>query len=420
MDIDEAMRFIGSFSRSGTPVRDLDRAMDLMEKTGHPEKKLKFIHVAGTNGKGSAVEFISNALIYSGYRTGQFTSPFILRFSDRIRINGIEIDEKSLCEITEYVRSEITGTEYSRFEITMAVAFLYFVKEKCDIAVIETGIGGLLDCTNVIPPPVLSVITSVGLDHTGLLGDTLDKIAAQKAGIIKENSAVVLSPDNARITLEIVSGQAHRKHAELIIPDISRLDVSDSPSEQDNCFRYKDTEYHLAMLGEGQICNAVTAIESCRFIRKKGFDIPEENIKKSVRTSRLKARIQLISGDPPVIVDGGHNPDGIRNLVCALKKLPYDHIAAVVGMVDTKDWKSALVRLPEICDIIFTVDDFAANAVSGQLLAEYAAGSARSEACVSLEDAVYKAKKYASEKNGAVLVCGSLYLASAYLNKYEN
>ena len=162
----------------------LDRMRDLMARLGNPQDRLRFVHVAGTNGKGSTLEYISRALILAGYRTGQFTSPYITRYEDRIRINGQDIGEDALCRITERVRAAVGDEPYSQFEITMAIAMLWFEEEKCDIVVLETGIGGLLDSTNVIPPPLLSVITSVSLDHTAILGDTVEKIAVQKAGII--------------------------------------------------------------------------------------------------------------------------------------------------------------------------------------------------------------------------------------------
>ena len=161
MNINECMDFINSYSKSGGKITDLSRAEELMKSIGNPEKRLKFVHIAGTNGKGSTVEYISNALINAGYRTGQFTSPFILHYNDRIRINGTEIDNESLCEIAEYVKGKVSDRAYSQFEITMAIALLWYEREKCDIVVLETGIGGLLDCTNVIPPPLLSVITSI-------------------------------------------------------------------------------------------------------------------------------------------------------------------------------------------------------------------------------------------------------------------
>ncbi|MDE5937154.1 MAG: bifunctional tetrahydrofolate synthase/dihydrofolate synthase, partial [Ruminococcus sp.] len=218
MNFNECMEFVNSFSKSGKPVTDLSRARELMRLVGNPEKRLDFIHVAGTNGKGSTVEYISNALIYSGYKVGQFTSPFVLHYTDRIRINGKEIDEKSFCKICEFVKERIDNQPYSQFEITMAIAMWWFDMEVCDIVVLEAGIGGLLDCTNIIQSPVLSVITSISLDHTAILGDTIEKIAVQKAGIIKENSAVVLSVDNKKSVVDVVKNKAHEKNCGFIMP----------------------------------------------------------------------------------------------------------------------------------------------------------------------------------------------------------
>lgn len=419
MNIEETMSFINSFSKSGKPITDLSRAEELMRLIGEPEKKLKFVHVAGTNGKGSTVEYISNALIYSGYKTGQFTSPFVLRYTDRIRINGEEIDEASLCALAEFIKSRITGTDYSQFEITMAIAFLWFVKENCDIVVLETGIGGLLDSTNVIPPPLLSVITSISLDHTDILGDTVEKIAVQKAGIIKENSAVVLSADNDRNrkVIKIIKEAAKNNNAEFIMP--KWMNINFGHEADGNDFIYKNVKYKPAMLGVCQPYNAITAIEACRYLRQKGFDISNENIKKAIETSQIKARMQYIKGNPPVIVDGGHNPDGIHNLASTVENMPFDSICAVMGMVDSKDYKDGVHILGRVVDKIFTVDDFAPNAVKSEKLAEIVEEYTNAEACSSLDEAVEKAKAFALEYNGMVVICGSLYLASEYLNYYD-
>ncbi|MDE5947146.1 MAG: bifunctional tetrahydrofolate synthase/dihydrofolate synthase, partial [Oscillospiraceae bacterium] len=217
-NFDDCIDFISSYSCLGAKVSDLSRAEDLMKKIGNPEKDLKFIHIAGTNGKGSTLEYIANALELSGYKTGKFTSPYVTHYTDRIRINLREIDEKSLCDICGFVSEKVVSREYSQFEINMAIAFLWYKKEKCDIVVLETGIGGLLDSTNVIPSPLLSVITSVSLDHTSILGNTVEEIALQKSGIIKENSAVILSADNFETTAEIVKNKASSKRSVFIQP----------------------------------------------------------------------------------------------------------------------------------------------------------------------------------------------------------
>lgn len=422
MNLQETMNFIGSYSKSGKPVTDLSRARELMERIGNPEKSLKFVHVAGTNGKGSVVEYISNALIYSGYKTGQFTSPFVLRYTDRIRINGEEIDEKSLCDIAKFVRERVADREYSQFEITMAIALLWFQRESCDIVVLEAGIGGLLDCTNVIPPPLAAVITSISLDHTAILGDTVEKIARQKAGIIKEGSAVVLSRNNKNNIIKIVKNTAKEKNAEFIIPEWRNFKYF-KMDKDGNPFRYKGEEYKTAMLGFCQPVNAVTAIEVCKYLRKKYIWVTDEAIRKSIETTQVKARCQYIDGNPPVIVDGGHNPEGIENLELILQNYAlteHKNIYTVMGMVDTKDYENSIELISFLSDKMFTVDGFAPNAVSAEKMAEIAGNNTSAEACGSLEEAVEKATALAAENDGIVVVCGSLYLASQYLNNYEN
>lgn len=410
MNLKETMDFIGSYSKSGKPVTELSRARELMECIGNPEKSLKFVHVAGTNGKGSVVEYISNALIYSGYKTGQFTSPFVLHYTDRIRINGVEISEDSLCGIAEFVRERIADREYSQFEITMAIALLWFQREKCDIVVFEAGIGGLLDCTNVIPPPLASVITSISLDHTAILGDTVEQIAAQKAGIIKEGSTVVVSP--MCDCKDVFQKKAQEVGAEFVITKKS--------CEKDGLLEYDGILYKPLMLGYGQFSNASTAIEACRYLRKNGLDISEKNIKKSVETTTVKARCQYINGNPPVIVDGGHNPDGIFNLETVLGKFNSKNIYTIMGMVNTKNYTAGVSTVARYSAKMFTVDGFAPNAVPAGKLADIAQKYTSAEPCSTLEEAVEKAKKLALENNGIVVVCGSLYLASKYLGIYEN
>lgn len=412
MNFEECMDFINSYSKSGKPVTNLSRAENLMRLIGNPEKKLKFVHVAGTNGKGSVVEYISNALIYSGYKTGQFTSPFVLHYTDRIRINGAEIDEESLCRICGFIKERIDDQPYSQFEITMAIALLWFEHEKCDIVVFECGIGGILDCTNVIPPPVLSVITSISLDHTAILGDTVEKIAQQKSGIIKENSAVVVAPVcNCK---NIFKKKAKEAKAEFI--KVKKYNI------KDNILIYDEIIYKPLMLGHGQFSNASTAIEACRYLIKKGFKISDEAIRKSIETTQVKARCQYIDGNPPVIIDGGHNAEGILNLENLLRNFAVKkgkNIYTVMGMVDTKDYEDGVYSIARYSRKMFTVDDFAANAVPAEKIAEIAGECAFNEVCRSLAVAVEKAESLAIENNGIVVICGSLYLASKYLNDYQ-
>ncbi|MBQ8297448.1 MAG: bifunctional folylpolyglutamate synthase/dihydrofolate synthase [Ruminococcus sp.] len=419
MNFKECMEFIGSYSRLGGKVTDLSRARELMERIGNPEKKLKFVHIAGTNGKGSTLEYIADALMYSGYKTGRFTSPFVTHYTDRIRINDREIDEKSLGEICGFVAENVADKKYSQFEITMAIAMLWYVREECDIVVLETGIGGLLDSTNVIPPPLLSVITSISHDHTDILGNTIEEITAQKAGIIKENSAVVLSRDNSQSVRKIISEAAYSKNSEFIVPEHS--DIQSFPMEDDGCpFVYKGKHYKTAMLGFHQISNAVTAIEVCRYLRKKGYGISEESIKRAIETAKVEARVQYIDKKPPIIVDGGHNPSGVNALynVIINYKLRQKKIYTILGMVDTKDYIEAVKTVSDFSDEIFCVDGFAPNCVPAERLAEIARKRTEAEPC-TLSEAVEKATALALENDGIVVICGSLYLASEYLNSFE-
>ncbi|WP_028519522.1 bifunctional folylpolyglutamate synthase/dihydrofolate synthase [Ruminococcus flavefaciens] len=417
MNIEECMSFINSYSKSGGRITDLSRARELMRLVGDPQERLKFVHIAGTNGKGSTLEYIANALQFSGYKTGKFTSPFVLRYTDRIRINDDEIDENSLCEIAEFVKERIGGAAYSQFEITMAIAMLWYDREKCDVVVLETGIGGTLDSTNVIPPPLVSVITSISLDHTALLGETVEEIASHKAGIIKSGSAVILSEDNPDSVRELVRETADKVGAELI-------PCENCPPSVDgglfSPFMYRGIKLTPAMAGIHQKYNAQTAITACIYLRSKGFSVSDSAIIQSIETTQVRARVQYIDGEPPVIVDGGHNPAGVGMLSLMLMYLSTrgKKIYTVMGMVDSKDYVDCVKKISELSDKFFAVDGFAPNAVSAETLADIA--SFRTEAEFgSLEECTKKAKTLALENGGVAVICGSLYLASEYLNTVQ-
>ena len=416
MNIEECMSFINSYTKSGGRITDLSRARELMKRVGDPQERLKFVHIAGTNGKGSTLEYIANALQFAGYKTGKFTSPFVLHYTDRIRINDDEIDEQSLCDIAEFVKDRVDDRAYSQFEITMAIAMLWYEREKCDIVVLETGIGGLLDSTNVIPPPLVSVITSISLDHTALLGETVEEIASHKAGIIKGGSAVILSEDNPESVRELVRKTAEETGAELIPCEPCR------PSPDGGLyspFIYRGITLTPAMPGIHQKYNAQAAITACIYLRGKGFSVSDSAVIRSIETTQVRARVQYIDGEPPVIVDGGHNPAGVGMLSLMLMYLSTRRkkIYTVMGMVDSKDYIGCIKTISELSDRLFAVDGFAANAVPAETIADIA--SFRTEAETgTLAECVEKAKALALENNGVAVICGSLYLASEYLNMY--
>ena len=414
MNISETMEFINSYTKSGGKITDLSRANELMERIGSPHKRLKFVHIAGTNGKGSTLEYISNALILSGFRTGQFTSPYVLHYNDRIRINGQEIPDDRLCGIAETVRAAAGSSPYSQFEITMAIAMLWFESEKCDIVVLETGIGGLLDSTNVIPPPLLSVITSVSLDHTAILSNTAEEIAVQKAGIIKPGSACIVSDDNPDSVKDIIIQTARKVGAEVIPLEPCRP-YGDGGLYA--AFYYRGVKLSPAMIGIHQRPNAQTAITACLYLREKGFYISDRAIMEAVETTQVKARQQYIDGEPPVIVDGGHNPAGVGMLSLMLMYLSTrgKKIYTVMGMVDSKDYRECVKTIAAHSDGFFAVEGFAPNSVPADTIADIASFYTTAETG-TLEECAEKAKALAGANNGIAVICGSLYLASEYLN----
>ena len=408
------MDFVDSYTKSGGRITDLSRARDLAERIGSPEKRLKFVHIAGTNGKGSTLEYISNALIDAGYRTGQFTSPYVLRYSDRIRINGQEIDEKSLCEMAERVKSAVGDKPYSQFEITMAIALLWFEREKCDVVVFETGIGGLLDSTNIIPPPLVSVITSISLDHTAILGKTVEEIAEQKAGIIKGGSAVVLAEDNPDSVKELVRKKAESVGAEFVEPEPCR---PYGDGGMFSSFYYRGVRLRPSMPGVHQLYNAQTAITVCLYLRSKGFEISDGSIIRAVENTQVRARLQYIDGEPPVLVDGGHIPAGVAVLTLMLMYLSSrgKKIFAVMGMVDSKDYAECVKSVAGCADAVYAVEGFAPNSVPAETIADIASFYTET-GTGSLAECAGKAKERALAENGVAVICGSLYLASEYLN----
>lgn len=412
MNIYDAMNYINSFSKLGKPVTSLDRFHRLMDALGNPQDRLKFVHVAGTNGKGSTVRMIASSLARAGYVTGEFTSPYITVYNDRIRINGRNISDEELCSIVSEIKPIIYGldNDCSQFEITTAIAFIYYAAMKCDIVVLEAGLGGLLDCTNIIKEPEVSVITSVSLDHTKILGDTIEKIARQKAGIIKEGCPVVLAYNKVPEVERIVHGTAATKACSFCTPDYSKLKI-EKCDYTGNSFRYKGDHYVTSMIGRHQIDNALTAIETCSILRRYGFPaLTYSTVFDGIKDSVVPSRCQILNADKPfVLIDGAHNPDGMRALADFVRTVPKEPKIMVCGMMEDKDWQTALGFMTRYIDYGICVDGFAPKTVFAPKLAELF----REAQVMSLKDAVPRAMALAGEK-GMVVIAGSLYLASAF------
>ena len=417
MDIKETMNYLNSFSKLGKPVKNLLRFAKIMRALGNPQEKLKFVHVAGTNGKGSTVRMIAGALTKAGYRTGEFTSPYIYVYNDRIRIDGVNISDNELTEIVTLMKPIIDGldTECSQFEITTAIAFLYFAAKKCDIVVLEAGLGGLLDCTNIINESCASVITSISLDHTAILGNTVAEIAQQKAGIIKADCPVILATSQQREAYDVVYEKAIELGSAFVTPNKDRLKVEQS-DYRGNRFTYKDMAYVTTMVGRHQIDNALTAVETLNILKKNGFDkLTYVHIYEGIKSAQVASRCQVIRQDKPLImIDGAHNPDGMRALAEFVKNVPKSPKILVCGMMQDKDWNTAISYIAEQVNKAVCVEGFAPKTVAADKLAAVFADGTTSD----IESAVSKAVELAGT-DGMVIVAGSLYLASAIQNRKE-
>lgn len=414
MNYENAMEYINSFSKTGSKVTDLSRIATLLKKLDNPQNNLKFVHIAGTNGKGSTLEFSSQMLINAGYVVGQFTSPYMLCYEDRIRINNENINKNDLVDFVSIISNLVELKDgYSQFEITMSIAFLYYVKYKCDIVFLEVGIGGRFDSTNIIETPLISVITSISFDHVKLLGDTLEKIAYQKAGIIKNKIPVILSSNNNKEVEAVVKQEAENNNSKLIISDINECKIINQDINGTN-FVYKGNEYHVGMIGTHQIINAMTVIEMMEILKREHFNIKQENILNAFKEVSVPARMEIISKNPNIILDGSHNISGITSLIDTINKIGFVKKIVIFGMVSDKDYVSVTEKINEFADIIICVDDFADNCINNRELLSLIKKERYS---VSLKTSISFAKKFVKNPSDVIVVCGSLYLASEIVSR---
>ena len=360
MDMNDVIALVNT-NRGNGKKESLNRMHKLLDKLGNPEKHLSFVHVAGTNGKGSTASFMAQILIKSGMKTGVFTSPHLEKVNERICVNDSFISDEEFIAVTEKVAAVVEAVEeecgdrlYS-FEILTAVALLYYYEQKCDIVVLEAGIGGRLDATNTIPVPEVAVITSIGMDHTKMLGETLEKIAGEKAGIIKENGQVVLpafSPSIAQVFQE----KAWAEHA-----TVRKADLNEAKNllitEQGSTFSYKQfEEVKVNMVGKHQASNALLAIEAALILKEKGYDISDEAIVEGIATSYWPGRMEKIQDEPTIFIDGAHNPEGVERLRESVETLfPDEELTLIVGMMKDKDYMRMIDELLPFAKKVYTV-----------------------------------------------------------------
>ncbi len=411
MNYEEALAYIHNVAWMGKKP-GLHRMTGLLEKMGNPHKELKFVHVAGTNGKGSTCSMIASVLKEAGYKTGMFTSPYIHVFNERIQVNGKLISNEDLIEIVEFVKVFVEEAEENPtvFELITLIGMEYFRRQHCDIVVLEVGIGGLLDSTNVIDTKEAAVITSIGFDHTGMLGNTIQDIAEQKAGIIKENTDVIFWGKDVE-SLEVVKNACKKTHSKLYCPEYDKL-VSKKFDLTGQMFDYKDYKnIKIPLSGLYQIENAAIAITALEVLAKKGYGITKEHIMAGLSKAAWIGRFQIIHTEPVIIVDGSHNPPGIKATAESIKiHFPEQKITFIIGVMADKELDKMVEHILPLAKEFLTVMPDNKRAMKAEELAGYLQAKAmKAEAFCTVESACKEAVKRAG-KNGIICALGSLYL----------
>lgn len=411
MNIDETLSYIHAVCwRSSIP--GLERIRALLALMGDPQKDMKFIHVTGTNGKGSTCAIMASILRAAGYRTGLYTSPFLIRFNERMQVDGRQITDDELCEITAQVRplADSLDPHPTEFEMVTAIAFAYFARHNCDIVVCEVGMGGEFDATNVIPAPEGAVFCNIGLDHTQYLGDTIEKIAATKAGIIKPGCDAVLYRQTASAE-EIIRQRCERLGVPLHLADFDGIRL-ESAGLEGQVFDWEElTGLRLPLLGRHQLCNAAVALTAIRVLQARGWAITDSHIRRGLASTDWPGRFQIIGHDPLFIIDGGHNPQCIQALEQNIRDyLPGRPLTVLTGVMQDKDYHCMYRGVAPYANSFITVTpDNPRSLPAGELAAYIRELGCSATACGTIREGVALALEQAGP-DGTVLCYGSLYL----------
>lgn len=414
MNYKEALEYIHTTYRFGRKL-GLENISKLLELLGKPQEKLNIIHVAGTNGKGSTCSFISRILQEGGYKVGLYTSPFLETFNERIRINGEDIKDDDLGRVTAIVKEkadEMVASGYNHpteFEIVTAIAFYYYYEQAVDYLVLEVGMGGRFDATNVIRP-LLSVITSISLDHIDYLGDTLGKIAYEKAGIIKENIPLVLYPQEKEAE-SVIEEVAASKNALVYKVNSDQIKIKETSLEGQTFEIPEFGELKTSLIGEHQVKNAFTAFTAISLLRKNGVKLEDEAIRRGIENTRWAGRLELMKKNPTIIIDGAHNEEGAQALGRAIDDYMGDkNIKLVLGMLSDKDVdKVTSILVPRVKSVIATVPDSDRALSVDELKAKILKFEKEVISIPNISDAVdYSIKE--SNKDDVIIFAGSLYM----------
>ena len=411
MTLDEVFAYIHKVDWRGS-IPGLSRIDGLLDKLDHPERQMKYVHVTGTNGKGSTCAMVASVLREAGYKTGLYTSPYIRRFHERMQINGVPIGDDDLCALVEKIRPLADSMDDSptEFELVTAIAFTWFAQQKCDIVVCEVGMGGEFDATNVIPAPEVAALCAIGLDHTAMLGDTIEKIAATKSGIIKSGCRAVLYPAEPSVEA-IVRRRCETENVPLAVADVSALTPL-SHSLEGQVFRWRDMDdLHLPLLGSHQLRNAATALTILEALQERGWHITEGHIRAGLAATEWPGRFQVLHRQPLIVLDGGHNPQCMAALTENIRDyLPRRPLTVLTGVLGDKDFGRMYDGLAPLTVRFVTVTPQNPRALPAEELAALLSQYGKPvTACSSIPEGVAAALAQ-TPADGAILVCGSLYL----------
>ena len=402
----------------------LSRITELCRRLGDRQKSLRVIHVAGTNGKGSFCAMLTSILMKAGYSVGTFTSPYVVAFNERIQLNGEMISDEDLARVTSRIRPFADSMEDhpTEFELITAIGIEYFADKAPDFVILEAGMGGRYDSTNVIDSSVLSVITGVDLDHTAILGDTVEKIAWEKAGIIK-NDGRVLFGNGTDSVKDVIRAECEAKAARMYSVDYSKIGKC-IYSAKGTEFTYGEREYRLSLLGEYQTRNAAVVVSAVQVLRESGVDIPEQAVSDGLAAARWPARFEIVSRKPLAVYDGAHNPEGVAAAVRNIElffgeKKPI----AVVGVMADKDHSVMTRAISAVVSRVYCVTPDNPRAMNSEALAgEFAECGASAEAFETVEEGTKAAFESAIAEDAPVVLLGSLYMyeeAAKSVRKYS-
>lgn len=412
MTYQEALQYIHSIHRQGSRP-GLFRTRALLEKIGNPQDKLRFVHVAGTNGKGSFCAMLSSVLLEAGYHVGTYTSPYILRFNERMKVDGKDIPDENLAELTEFIRPFVDSMEDrpTEFELITAIAMEYFAREKCEIVVLECGLGGRLDSTNVIKTPCLSVITGIALDHTAVLGDTIPKIAAEKAGILKTGVPVLFCGKD-KSAEEVIAARAAEVGSPLFLCARENLEIAESTLEG-TVFHWKNWKnISIPLLGSYQPENACNVLQAIALLQKSGFEIPDDAVRRGLQKVRWPARYEIVCHSPLILCDGAHNPEGVDAAVQSTKLyFKNKKVLVITGVLQDKDFRYMASRMKEIAQEVYCITPESPRALPAADFADlFRSLGVFANAYSDVEEALRAAIERAKCEKLAILCLGSLYM----------